>query len=97
MAIQVLTNRSLVRYQEDFADLRVTAAIEIESGEIKRISDGAILRVQNNSGSQISTFTKEEVGSLTINIYGAAIANLAEICAAIPAFIQSIQTSITAA
>jgi len=96
MAIQVITNRSLVRYQEDFADLRVTAAMEIESGEIKRISDGAILRVQNNSGSQVSTFTKEEVGSLTINIYGDAMANVAEICAAIPAFIQSVKTSITA-
>jgi hypothetical protein len=97
MAIQVLTNRSLVRYQEDFADLRVTAAIEIESGEIKRIGDGAILRVVDNAASQIANFSKQEVGSLTINIDRDVIANLAEICSALPAFIQSVQTSITAA
>lgn len=97
MAIQVLANRSLVRYQEDFADLRVTAAIEIESGEIKRISNGAIQRVVNNAGSQIANFSKEEVGSLTINIERDVIANLAEICTTVPAFIQSVQTSITAA
>lgn len=95
MAIQVLNNRALLRFQEDFADIRVTASAEVESGTIKRLTSGAVLRIKDNAASQIGNFTKEEVGNLTINIDQQSFENVAEICAAIPAFIQSIKNEIT--
>lgn len=85
MAIEILSKKDLTQVKETTGDITLTASVEAEAGAIKRISNGAVLKGEE----QVGNFSFEENGMFYLNL-GKATETISDVCAALPGFINQL-------